>query len=160
MPLDPSIERLRLALERLLETPVCAFSRAEWEDSLRDGGLPTLLPLPYGPYQSITGNPDFQFAVASGQSFAPEPGFHHVRLDEQDAPNVINVDTYIPILDLPADARWADVVRGAGLDDTTELIAAARAHVFAFRRQRGDHHAPEVPTDIASAEPRPEEEPR
>lgn len=150
-PVD--VERVRLALEQVLQTSVQVLTQEQWATANRRSGEPTRLSAPFGPYLGIQGNSDFQFAVASAAPFADEPGFHHVRRDERDAPDVINVDSYIPILDLPAADQWSEVVRVAGLVDTSALTAAVRLYVFAYRRNRDDHHSPTVPEDIAQARP-------
>lgn len=145
------LERVRAAFERIVGAPVETMPQAEWEASLRPGGKPTRLPEPFGPYLGVQGNPGFEYAVASGAPHADEPGFHHLRRDEQDAPKRFNLDSHVVIVDLTADPKWPEVLRTAGREATPEMEALVRVHVFAYRRQREDHHSEEPPDDVAGA---------
>jgi len=153
---EADLERVKAALERVSASPVQMIPLVEWNGRLREGGKPTLLDSPFRPYRGIEGNRGFGFAVASGAPFADTPGFHHVRHDMQDAPDVVNTDSYDVITDLTTDGRWSDVLRISGCVGSRELKALIRQHVFAVKTLRHDHHSAEVPEDIGSALPKDE----
>lgn len=149
------LESVRFALERVIGTRVTVIPREEWDASLRAGGKPTRLPSTFGAYLRVQDNPDFEYAVASGAPHADEDGFHHVRRDEQDAPGgLFNTDSHVVIVDLIDDQCWGQVLRVAGLQDEQDLRELVRRHVFAYRKQRDDHHSPTIPSDIGEARPK------
>ncbi len=97
--------------------------------------------------------------VASGMGYTSsrggDAGFHIVRLDEKDAPNYINTDSYTLIEEPAGHARWPEVLKVAGVDAGPDVDAVLRDWVFAFGPgRRIDHHSPVVPPDIAGAEPK------
>lgn len=152
-------ERLRSALERVLGEPVKALPRQVWLNSLRPGGLPTRLPRPFDPYGAVAQRAEFMTCVASGMGYTSsrggDAGFHIVRLDEKDAPNYINTDSYTLIEEPAGHARWPEVLKVAGVDAGPDVDAVLRDWVFAFGPgRRIDHHSPVVPPDIAGAEPK------
>src|SRR5207247_577116 len=98
-----------------------------------------------------------EVAVASGRSFADVPGTHVVRRDEGNAPNIYNTDSHDVIEDLPAHPAWPRVIEITGAKDTSELRQRVRRPVFLVETRRPDHHSPQVPADIATAEPKVEE---
>jgi len=152
-------ERMRSAIERVLGEPVKAFTRREWEDSLRPGGVPTRLPRPFSPYRSVEQRPEYMSCVASGMnhtaSVGGDEGFHVVRLDLKDAPNFINTDSYTLLGDLAGHAKWAEILTIAGLKAGPEVEGVLGLWVFARGPgRRPDHHAPGIPQDIAEAQPK------
>jgi superfamily II DNA or RNA helicase len=61
---------------------------------------------------------------------------------------------HVIIVDLTGDPRWPEVLRTAGIESAPELKALVQAHVFAYRRQRDDHHSEKPPDDIVGASPK------
>jgi hypothetical protein len=150
-----SLERVRAGLEGLTGRTVKVVTREEWDASLRGGGEPTRLRRPLGPFLGVQGSRGFECAVASGAPFAYPAGIHHVRRDENDPPEGrINTDSHEVIEDLARDSRWPAVLRAAGLTSSPKVEAVVSGHVFAFLKQRDDHHSPSVPPDIAGAQPK------
>jgi hypothetical protein len=150
-----SLERIRAGLAAVTGRTVKVVTRAKWNSRLRDGGKPTRLPEPFGPFLGVQGSPGFEVAVASGAPFAPVAGIHHVRRDENDPPDErYNTDSLDVVEDLVADSRWPEVLRAAGMATSPELEALVRAQVFAFPNQRPDHHSSAIPDDIAAAKPK------
>lgn len=153
------LERVRLALERIVQARVKAWAAADWAAKLRAGGKPTRLDETFGPYSGIQGSAGYEYAVASGMNYTAErggePGLHHLRTDEQDPPEGrSNLYSDVVIEDLTTDPRWPEVLRLTGLDDTDDLRALVRTHVFGYRRLRHDHWSATPPKDIADALPK------
>jgi len=149
------LERIRMALEHIVDAPTKVVSRVEWDAVLRDRGKPTRLSEPLGPYLGIQGSPGFEYAVASGAPHAEKAGTHNLRKDEQDPPEGrFNLYSHVIIEDLVDDLRWPEVLRVAGLEGAEDLLALVRAHVFGYARNRDDRWSAEIPEDIAGAEPK------
>lgn len=150
------LDRVRAGLERTIGSRVSTIARAAWEERLRSGGRPTRLAEPLEPFRGVQRAPGFQFAAASGAAYTAErggeAGIHHVRLDVNDPPEGrINTDSYLVIEDLVADARWAEVLRVAGIADGPEIQSLVRAQVFAYGQLGKDHWNPAIPDHIAEA---------
>jgi hypothetical protein len=80
------------------------------------------------------------------------PGYHHVRYDPVDAPNVYNSDSYDAVEDLGTDPDFQRICEVAGVNPSEVDRAELRQHVFLVGpKRRSDHHSPDVPADIANA---------
>ena len=96
--------------------------------------------------------------VASGENHTasrggPE-GFHFVRDDPKDSPGRINTDSYT-VIEPASHPKWPEVLKVAGVAAGPDVEAILRDWVFASGpERRADHHSPEVPPDIAGAEPK------
>jgi hypothetical protein len=154
--MNDTIELLRAALQHDLDRSVKVMSRAEWVNANHPNGRPAKLPRPLSPFLGVERTGKMETAAASAQPFADVPGFHIVRRDPKDAPDIFNTDSHDVIEDLPSNVAWARVLRICNLRDTYELRELARKHVFLAETRRIDHHSPHVPKDIAGAEPRDE----
>jgi hypothetical protein len=105
------------------------------------------------PFSGIKASPDVVTYAMSTHPFANPGGFHIVRRDEADAPNIFNTDSYDEI-DLPSLPQWSRIVSTAGVKEA-ELKSALRTHIFLTGpKRRKDHHSPRVPRDIRKAKPK------
>lgn len=145
-------ERLRYALERVRGYPAKVVTRAEWAAGLRPGGEPTRLAAPLSPF--VEGMKDVQVPVVAASTYpaVAAPGYHHVRLDPKDAPNVFNTDSFDAIEDLIKEADFAEVCRVAGLAPESVNKASMAGFVFLVGpKKRSDHHSSRMPPDIDGA---------
>jgi len=130
---------------------VHAVGRAEWESRLRPGGEPTKLPSPLTPFSSVPQRAEVETYAMSARPAVALGGFHVVRRDDVDAPNIFNTDSYVEI-DLTSHQEWDQILKMARLTDWPELASAISGHVFLTGpERRPDHHSPHVPGDIDDA---------
>lgn len=147
-----TLERLRSALQRRRGIPVKVIPRSEWVSALRRRGEPTSLPGPLSPYASGLVDVPVVAVAASTYPAVSSPGYHHVRTDPADAPNVFNTDSYDAIEDLSREKDYPEICRIAGLTSRSVTRHSLRQHVFLLGpKKRHDHHSPEVPADIRKA---------
>lgn len=147
-----TLERLRRAFERRRRTSVKVIPRSEWVSALRHRGEPTSLPGPLSPYALGLADVSVAAVAASTYPAVSLPGYHHVRIDPADAPNVFNTDSYDAIDDLSREKDYRDICRIAGLTSRSVSRRSLRQYVFLLGpKKRHDHHSPEVPPDIRKA---------
>jgi hypothetical protein len=145
------IEKLRRALERVLGKSVKAIPKSEWISALRSGGRPTRLEKPFSPFGGIASQMKLVSMAASAQTFAAVPGFHFTRLDDSDAPNIFNTDSYDVIDNLSSHPAFPSVLKIVRMDPGCAGQVAG-GYVFSVGPlKRKDHHSPRVPEDIAKA---------
>ena len=149
--MSDTLDRLTRAAQRVLRRrKIYAIPCHEWKSQVRSDGSPTKLAQPLTPFVGIATNPVFVTYAMSTQPFANPGGFHAVRRDEADAPNVFNTDSYDEI-NLPSLPQWPQIVSTAGVAKA-ELESVLRTHVFLTGpKRRKDHHSPRVPRDIRKA---------
>jgi len=148
------LERLRTAAAHVLRRTIHVVRRDEWEARLRSGGEPTKLPAPLSPFSSVDHGAEVETYAMSARPFAQPGGFHVVRRDEADAPNIFNTDSYIE-LDLKSLPEWPQIVSTARIADSSEIERMISAHVFlSGPERRPDHHSSRVPPDIDGAKPK------
>src|SRR3990167_4263422 len=109
------LDRVRRAAERVFRVSVKVISQEEWRANLRKTGEATRLDQPLTPYESVLGRAPIETMVASGAPFTPNPGFHIVRRDEDDAPNIFNTDSYEVIENLTDRPQWPSIIKTSGL---------------------------------------------
>jgi len=149
-------ERIRHALQRVRGCSTKLLTRTEWQSSLLPGGVPTRLPAPLSPHAPGLRGVEVPVVAASTHPWTSSPGYHVVRRDPSDAPNIYNTDSYDVVEDLTKEADCAEVCRVAGL--STDAAASCGLSDFVFvvgPRKRPDHHSPTVPSDIAGSKDKP-----
>jgi hypothetical protein len=148
-----SLDRLVRAARQVLQRPIHFVRRAEWEAKVRSGGEPTRLPAPLTPFANVGKRAPVLVNAMSTPPFASPGGFHVVRLDLADAPNVINTDSYDEI-DLSNLPEWPRILAAAGLDDIGAEWALVTYVFLDGPKRRADHHSTKIPADIDGAEPK------
>ena len=152
--MSEELDRLVWAASRVLACQVHPVPKAEWEARGHRGGEPAKLAVPLSPFSSVDQSADVETYAMSARPAVPLGGFHVVRRDPVDAPNIFNTDSY-PELDLLAHPKWQDIVSMARLDDSPELRRLVAGYVFLVGpTRRSDHHSPQVPGDIDGAKPK------
>jgi hypothetical protein len=149
--MNEKLERLRAMASRIVGEKIYAMPRDEWESTMRSGGEPTKLDGPLSPFKRTPEKAKVVTYASSSPQRGPA-GYHQVRLDPPDAPNIYNTDSYDEVL-LPSLAEWSGIVASARLTDG-EAESLLATHVFLVARRRRDHHSPVVPSDIATAKPK------
>lgn len=146
-----SLERLQAAAKRVLRRKIYSVARKEWQSTMLATGAATRLKQPLSPFARISGKVKVVVSASSSPQSGPA-GFHIVREDPPDAPNIYNTDSYDEI-DLRSQSRWSQIVSIAGLAeaDAERLLAK---YVFLASKKRPDHHSPTIPSDIANAKPK------
>lgn len=151
-----SVRRIEATAYRVLgEKSVWAFDREAWMRLVDPGGQPTELNAPPGPLEGVTGDACYFVCAASG-IINPDPGIDVLRLDEDDAPHIINVDHYKVIERLSKHDAYLDICGQAGLADSPELRERLDELVFIVGPQRPDDHwCKDIPVRIQRAIRRP-----
>ena len=136
----------------MLGLNVHVLSRSEWESKLRPGGEPTRLPGPLSPFSRVGQEAQIETYAMSARPFAQPGGFHIVRREDRDAPNIFNTDSYIE-LNLTTMSEWPRILSAAGIQGTAQLDRLLSEHVFlSGPERRPDHHSAQVPPDIEGAD--------
>lgn len=146
-----SVQRLEAAASYVLQRKIVAIPRSEWESTMHLSGRPTKLPRPLSRFASINKKVKVVTCASSSPQQGPA-GFHIVREDPADAPNIYNTDSYDEV-DLRAHASWPRIRSTARVDDSV-AEEIARSHVFLTPVKRRDHHSSSVPPDIDGASPK------
>jgi hypothetical protein len=136
------VDRLTRAARRILNRKIYAITRKEWESLVRSDGSPTKLTQPLTPFVGITVGAIVETCAMSTTPFTSPGGFHIVRRDEVDAPDIFNTDSYNEI-DLASRPHWEQIIATAGLTDS-QIKSILRSHVFLIPKRRRDHHSPQT----------------
>ncbi|HEV7239705.1 MAG TPA: hypothetical protein VGQ36_10725 [Thermoanaerobaculia bacterium] len=149
--MNETLDRLQAAAKRVLRRKIYPIAREEWQSTMHATGAATRLNQPLSLFASISGKVKVVVSASSSPQSGPA-GFHIVREDPPDAPNIYNTDSYDEI-DLRSHKRWSEIVSVAGLakSDADRLFAK---YVFLVSKKRADHHSPTIPSDIANAKPK------
>jgi hypothetical protein len=146
-----TLTRLQAAAQRILRHKVYPVAREEWQSTMHASGAATRLKQPLSPFANISGKVTVVVS-ASSSPLGSTPGFHIVREDLPDAPNIYNTDSYDEI-DLRSQSRWSQIVSVARLADA-EAERLLEKYVFLVPKKRADHHSPTIPSDISNAKPK------
>lgn len=146
-----AVQRLEAAAAYVLRRKIVAVAKIEWESTMHSSGRATKLSGPLSPFGSI-GHKVKVVTSASSSPLQGVAGFHIVREDPADAPNINNTDSYDEIK-LRDHVEWPRIRSTARVDDS-EAEDIVRSHVFLTPVKRPDHHSSIVPPDIGCAKPK------
>src|SRR5579864_4690904 len=130
------VQRLEAAATHVLGRKIVAIARAEWEASMHPSGRATKLVSPLSPFESISEKVKVITCASSSPQQGPA-GFHIVREDPVDAPNIYNTDSYDEVK-LRDHGDWPRI-RSTSRVAESEAEAIVRSHVFLTPVKRRDH---------------------
>lgn len=95
------------------------------------------------PYATGLSNVDVVAVATSTGPWTGSPGFHVVRRDPKDAPNIYNTDSYDVVEDITAAGDFLQVCKTAGLPPDSVHPTELSGFVFVLGpKRRPDHHSP------------------
>jgi hypothetical protein len=147
--LRPNAPRFHALLERREGRPIFMMSRPSWESLKLAGQEPVLLTMEQLGDTPLASPPSFLFGSARRTTERVEMSLY--RVDLEDAPNLINIDTYEVWEELPARIDVPGMVTAASTNTNANFSRYLGEHVFLAKEQPGSgHHLPSLPDQVVA----------
>ncbi len=147
--LRPNAPRFHALLERREGRPIFIMRRTSWESLCLVGDAPVLLTTEELSDTPLANPPSFLLGAARRSTERVEVSIF--RADSEDAPDLINVDTYEVWEQLPTRIDVPGMVNAASTSANANFGRYLGDHVFLAKEQPGaGHHLPALPDVVVA----------